>query len=343
MTASRELEIRRIYTSSPLSVATSRSVSRPRSTRISILGLLSLVVGMGWIYVTWWPADSLITTNMFRAMPDIIWADLGERMFRVAPPELADPAPPPGADASAKRFRPPKPPQAGKLTDAERVEIAFTQKVLAVVPYGWLTITTAAALWLAFCSGAGVAMLGLTDPTKRRSMVLVALIALLVAAGLSAKLWHGKSIMGLSDNTIGFLLCACAAAGTWILVWALPVRFTAAIGALAAILLAAAGWWVWREYGASFPTVTGRLGAVAGAVVLAFIGSAFSRRVLGLHKLAIAAVLLATVTTLIGLVVAQKYDAIRTHDIAASQYATIAIAQSSYAWVLMILLALRIR
>ncbi len=363
-TTGRQLEIRRIYSASPTrAAATIRTQARagPR-LRFSALGPLSLLVAAAWTFVVWFPADRLILTNVMRTglahLSDLSGGEVSFADFLgTAPDDLADPTPP----ADSEETVPPAAahdsgaaPEAAGPTDEERAEReAQSTRLLVrlnIDKWVWLIVTTFTACWLAMSGAASVAGAQVTDPARRRQLLMGASILMLLAAVVGVRLWHGKPLPGLPKPAGEITFVAFAALAVYALALALRpwlAGVAAVLLGLVAVCVGGAAFYDWWSGSLGlvevYPLFAARMAPVVLLVVAGLAGAAMARRAVGLHRAGVVLILVATVVTLGGLKYAESIGGVHTHVLTAGDYGKLAIAQSAYAWVLIGALALRLR
>jgi len=361
-TSTQQLDIRRIYSSSPARAATTvrTKATTRRRTRFSVLGPLSLLIAGAWVFVAWWPAFRVIGANLTLTALNHYSAISGEEvtladLFGTAPDERANPAPPEGTEAyvgPVEQTPGPPAPVGPSPEEAEAIQ-AESERIMRslYIDIGvWWAVTTLVAGWLAMGGGAAVAGNPVTDPSKRSPMVLVAIIAVLAAALIGSRLWSGLSVFGLPKlvGEAAFVLAVLVAA--YLLAKCLSPRFAGTLAAILGIALAgvtAVACYDWYSDALGlvevYPAFAPRIVPVALVFVAVLAGAALHRRAVGLHRSAVFAVLLAAVVTVAALKIASQLGGVHTHTLSLNTYAAVACLQAAYAPLLAILLALRLR
>ncbi len=344
-----QLEIRRIYSASPARAAA--SAARGAEPRFSLLGVFSLLVAGAWVYLAWWPVDRLVSRNLLLTVMQAPGAgttwDLDHLLGR-APDDLAHPAPPEGTEAVA-----PLEESTGLVgPDPEHADgqLQATMRSLYTTMWVWFVVTTAAAFWLAMCGGAATAALPTTDPAKRRPLLLTTVILALVAAGLAKALWLGAPVLGLHSPYPEIAFVVCLLVAVYILGVTLSPRaasWTAGVSGLALVGLGGmlARDWYTGSYAIfnSYPPAAPRIAATLLMVVAVLAGAATFRRLIGLHRVAVALIVGAAVTTVVALGYADHLGGIHTHTLSTATYASITAAQVAGAVLLVGAVRLRVR
>ena len=353
-TMAQQLEIRRIYSSSPTrAAATIRTKGRER-TRTSVLGPLSLIVAAAWIYVAWWPADRLIGANLMGTGLGYMAALSGGELtladlFGAPPEDRANPAPPEGTEAvllveDEPVVGPPEP------TPEEIQERAAESELLMGKLYAdmwvWLAVTTLGGVCLALAGGAAAANAPVADAAKRRQLGLAGAFAAMLSVVIGAWLWkqHGGHDLHQTLGEVGFVAAALVA--SYLFALALTPRVAGRLAVVLTLLLVGIGGFAWHDWAQEefkYPAFAVRIVPVVLMVIAAVAGAAMFRRVARLHRVSVAAVLAATAVTVIALKVAESLGGVHTHQPDTGTYAMLVVAQSSYAWVLLAALALRLR
>jgi len=349
----RQLEVQRIY-----SVRSGRAAPVAVETRarvpFSVLGAMSLIVAATWLYLTWWPADRLISTNLttttlarLSAMGDPLGVD---RFFGRAPPELANPAPPEDTEPMVLPEEEGPPAETGPSPQQIQAEASRALAWLAGDMCAWLAITTIVGAWLALCGGSAVAGSPITDSARRRPLILVAIVLALVAVWIGVKLWKKEPLFAVGGSHAATIapgaeiaFVALALLVGWLLAAALPTRWAGAAAVVLTLALVAGGVLTWVKLEAGYPAAAPRIAAVAVMVMATLVGAAAHRRTAVFHRWAVVLILVATVATVIGLQVAESFGGIHTHALTGTTYVCLVAAQASYAAVLAAALALRLR
>ena len=349
----QQLEVRRIYTVRSGRAAPVAVEIRARAP-FSVLGAMSLIVAATWFYLTWWPADRLITTNVTTATLvrlSAVGDPLGfDRLFGRAPPELANPAPP--EDTEPMVLPEEEGPPAEKDANLEQLQAEASRALawLAGDMWAWLAITTIVGAWLALCGGSAVAGSPITDSARRRPAILLAIVLALVAVWIGTKLWRNAPLFAAGGSraaTAGpgaeIAFVALALLVGWLLAAALPTRRAGVAAVVLALALVGGGVLTQVKLETGYPAAAPRIAAVTVMVIAALIGAAAHRRTASLHRWAVVLILVATVATIIGLQVAESFGGIHTHALTGTTYVCLFAAQASYAAVLAVALALRLR
>ncbi|HUU85456.1 MAG TPA: hypothetical protein VM243_18305 [Phycisphaerae bacterium] len=342
-TGADQLQIRRIYSSSPAKAATI-SVAGAARARFSVLGVLHLLVAGVWLYVAWWPADRLIITNLSTTGLIHLSATGGlDGLFGSAPSNVANPAPPEGTEAvylNAKTARgaPDKAARAEALAESER-----TLTRIGVTMETWFVLVTIVGGWLALCGGAAAAGIPVLDAGRRRQLLRVAIVLGLVAAGIAIKLWKGGSGAASPLTVVEIAFVAVVMLVAWSMAVALPRRAAGRTAAVLGLILIGGIALTAMQYGRGYPAGAPRVAAALGMVIAALIGAVAARRLVGLQRVAVVMVLLAAVGTMILLKIAGSLGSVHTHTLDVSTYAWVGVVPASYAAALLAALALRLR
>lgn len=341
--STQQIEIRRVYSSSPARAATIKVGGRAR-VRISILGVMNLLAAGVWIYVAWWPADRLIIANLSMTGLIHLSATGGlDGLFGNAPSDVANPAPPEGTEAvygnaESGREAPDEAAKAEILAESERtlLRIGITMET-------WFALATIVGAWLALCGGAAVASRPVVDPGRRRRLLRVAIILGLVATGIAVKLWKGGTGAASALTLVEMAFVAVVMVVAWSLAAALPRRAAGRTAMVLCLILIGGIALSAMHYERGHPAGAPRVGAALGMVIAALIGAASARRLVGLHRAAVAIVLLGAIGTMILLKIASSLGSVHTHTLTAATYAGMAALPILYAAVLLAALAVRLR
>ncbi len=369
MTTPHDLDVRTVY-----STEAPKPPPLPPSTgaraRVRIVGLLSLVVAMGWIYVTWFPVDRFLVRAMIKAalaQPfEIDWSFMYSHPPASPPSEprgdeetpagiLAPPHAPESAPLNEplRRRRPPSPrteplpppleaAEPADPTTADGPDPNVVMERLGYTMYAWLTNTTVVATWLALCGGAGLGGLFLGERKwNALNLFLIAVaIILAVAGGVFALqqafgLWTYDLPKPPPSAEIGFalavLLCG-ASACTFTPRPAAAVLAVLAFGALVGLIA-----FTWSEYERVYPAGVPRV-----LVMLVFLGAAMTgvlmtRRAGALQMIAVVLVLLSAGVTVVAMSYGHRHGALVEIKPTAATYAKAFALQSSYAWAVLAL------
>lgn len=256
MSMTRDLDVTTIY----------RADSEHRSAAVSVSGarvlaVLSLVVAASWFYVTWYPVDRYLTRQM-------LWVSLNQPIpvdwSVILPPPPPNVANPKGSPRPAPQAKPETPTDAAY--DAAVAESRATLRKLNIAMYGWLTVTSLAAGWLAMCAGAGLANWAST-PNSQRSVRTLAILFALVAVAIGGWIWwsHLRGEGKPPRSTEIVLAVALMGLGGAFSARA-TVRQTALACAVALVSLAGLAAYTWKTYGAGWPPLAART-----SILLAFV------------------------------------------------------------------------
>jgi len=344
--AIRQLDVRRIY-SVRSGAAAPVAVGARATGRFTALGTISLLTAALWTYLAWWPADRLILTNLMTASLNHLSASGGmlglEHVFARAPEGIAGPAPP---DGTTPFLAPPAGTGAGEFGPAASGDEPPGMQAMAWLAgdmYAWLTVTTVVGIWLAFCGGAALAGAPFVDGARRRPVIIAAVLIAMLAAWMGSNLWDKEPLPGLSETSTELLFAAAMVLIGWLLVVALPPRSALLAGVVLMVALAGGGALTWLRLETGYPTAAPRIAAAVGLIIAGLFGTVARRRVISLHRVAVVFILVATVTTLVALKVADSHGGIQSHHLTFTTYAGIAGAQLSFAAILAGALALRAR
>ncbi len=352
MTATRRLEIRRIYSVTPAKAAVV-SAGRAAPLQVSVLGILSLAVAASWIYAAWWPGDRFATRNLMMTGLAVPMAGGGlglDGLLGLVPEDLADPAPPEGTEAAdfgdAAEFGP-----AMTTAGPEEIEAGqATMRSLYIDMWVWLVVTSVAGAWLAMAGGAAVAGFPVTDQAKRRAMFLAAAIAAVLASVVARQLWHGRSVLGLTGVVPELALVGLAVLVAYVLAVCLSTRTAGLAAGALGLGLVVVGGLAWRDWYTgtqaiceSYPASAPRIAAVAALVVAGLAGAAMFRRSNTLQRGAVVLMLAAAITTVAALKYAESAGGLHSDGLTGSAYALVVLAQLSYAAVLVGAQVLRTR
>ncbi len=369
MTDPHDLDVRTVYTSeSP------RPPSPPPSTaarvRVRLVGLLSLVVAMGWIYVTWFPVDRFLVRGMVKVAlaqpPEIDWSFLwsdppGSLPHKsgnedptppgiLAPPHPPETAPlsePPCREHPLTRPATPTPPTrqtAEPVVPATTADLDFNavMKRLGCTMYAWLTSSTVVAAWLALCGGAGLGGLFLGERKwNTGNLFLIALAVILVVAGgvfavqQALGLWTYDLPKPPPSAEIGFalavLLCG-AAACTFIPRPAATELAILVFGALVGLIA-----YTWSEYERVYPAGVPRVLVMLVFLGAAMVGVRLTRKANALQMIAVVLVLISAGFTPAAMAYARGHGALEELAPTTATYVKAFLLQSSYAWVVLAL------
>lgn len=352
--ATRQLEVRRVYSARP-GGAVPVTMQRRAPARFSVLGAMSLLLAASWLYLTWWPADRLIGANVMAAAINRLSASGSDPLgfgpwLGSAPEDLANPAPPEGTAPLVGAAEKTPPAEAGPTSHEITPQNERAMKWLLGDMWAWLAIATFVGGWLAMCGGAAAAGAPITNPTRRRQAVLLAIMAAMGTAWLGMSLWKNDPILGASasyaqtlERAAEIAVVVLAVLAAWLLAAALSPGWARAAAIVLAAALIGGGILTSVKLETGYPAAAPRLGAVAGMLIAALIGASAYRRTAWLHRAAIVLVLVATGATLAGVTVAESFGGVYTHELTAGTYAYLAAGQASYAFVLGAALALRLR
>jgi len=369
MTTPHDLDVRTVYTTEA-----PKPPPLPPSTRaharVRIVGLLSLVVAMGWIYVTWFPVDRFLVRAMIKAalaQPfEIDWSFMypdppGDRPSKprgdeetpagiLAPPHAPETAP---LNEPLRRRRPPSPrteplppplqaaePAAPTTADAPDPNVVMER--LGYTMYAWLTDTTVVAAWLALCGGAGLGGLFLGERKwNALNLFLIAVaIILAVAGGIFALqqafgLWTYDLPKPPPSAEVGFalavLLCV-ASACTFMPRPAAAVLAVLAFGVLVGLIA-----FTWREYERVYPAGVPRVLAMLVFLGAAMAGVLLTRKAGALQMVAVVLVLLSAGATVAAMAYGHRHGALVELEPTTATYAKAFALQSSYAWAVLVL------
>jgi hypothetical protein len=248
MSMTRELDVTTVYRADGERRSAAVSVSGAR-----VLAVLSLVVAAGWFYGTWFPIDRYLTRQM-------IWVSLNQPIpidwsviMPTPPPSVANPE---GSSKPAPRAEPAKPNDAA--FDAAVAESRATLQKLNIVMYGWLTVTTLVAAWLAMCAGAGLANWAAT-PNSQRSVHRLTVLCAAVAVVIGGWIWwshlkgEGKPPRPVEIALTVALMGLGGAFGA-----RATVRQIAVACAVVLVSLAGLAAYTWKTYGAGWPPLAAR-------------------------------------------------------------------------------------
>ncbi|MFQ5491474.1 MAG: hypothetical protein ACE5GE_12200 [Phycisphaerae bacterium] len=343
MTTIRQLEIRRIYSASPIRAAATGPAT-PRPVGVSRLGIATLIVAAAWIYAAWFPADRFMIASLFRTQlnqpPAASGVDLSVLLQRPSQ-DSEGPAPPEGTEPAASRGDAEPASISPQAPDAELVaEAMATFKHLYGDMACWLAVMTATGCYLALCAGSSITLTPVVDDARRRQLVLAAACAVLLSILLALGLWRENlKLLGLVQvpkPVVEVLLVSSVAFCSWVLLVTVSSRTAGWVAVVAAVGLLIAGVWTWQTYGRGYPTVAPRFAALCGMVVAVLAGASACHRSFQLYGYAILAMLGATALTAVAIKYADHFGGFQNHSPPLTTYAFIAIAQLSYALVLAI-------
>jgi hypothetical protein len=248
MSMTRELDVTTVYRADGERRPAAVSVSGAR-----VLALLSLVVAAAWFYVTWFPVDRRLTRQ-------ILWVSLNQPIpvdwSVILPPPPPDVANPDRSPRAVPQAKPEKPDQAA--FDAAVAESRATLRKLNIAMYGWLTVTTLAAAWLAMCAGAGLANWA-SSPQARRPVRAFAIVCAVVAVALGAWIWwsHAKGA-GKPPRSVEIVLTLAVMGLGGAFSAQATLRQIALACAVAVVSLAGLAAYTWKTYGAGWPPLAAR-------------------------------------------------------------------------------------
>lgn len=369
MTTPHDLDIRTVYTTEvpeppPLPPSTGARA------RVRIVGLLSLVVAMGWIYVTWFPVDRFLVRAMIKAalaQPfEIDWSfmypdppgnlprqprgDEGKPAGVLAPPHAPESAPSdepvrkrtPRASRDNPRKPPPRTPEPADQTAAGAPAPYVVMERLTHTMYAWLTDTTVVAAWLALCGGAGLGGLFLGE--RKWNVLNILLIAVAIILAVAGGVFALQQAFGLwtydlpkppPSAEIGFalavLLCT-ASACTFLPRPAAAVLAVLAFGALASLI-----GFTWNEYQRVYPTGVPRVLVMLVFLGAAMVGVLMTRRAGALQMIAVVLVLLSAGATVVAMAYGHRHGALVEVKPTTATYVKAFALQSSYAWAVLAL------
>jgi len=150
MTSAPPLDIKVVYQSSARKRrATSRVPQRRRPRAWAVLGLMNVVVAGLLCYGTWWRVDPFIYVTLLwkTPIPDLDLNTVASGMFGIEQPSpAARPAEAPDAPLQS----------ATASVAAPRFSDETARNIMGATCYGWLSLATLAAGWLALAGGAAV-------------------------------------------------------------------------------------------------------------------------------------------------------------------------------------------
>jgi len=372
MTTPHDLDVRTVYTTEvpkppPLPPSTGARA------RVRIVGLLSLMVAMGWIYVTWFPVDRFLVRAMIKAalaQPfEIDWSFMYSDPYPpprdiapvhrgeadASPGILAPPHTPESAPADEPvRKRPPrpsrknleKPPPRAAEPDAQTPPSTpapgIVMERLGYTMYAWLTDTTVVAAWLALCGGAGLGGLFLGERKwNALNLFLIAVaIILAVAGGVFALqqafgLWTYDLPKPPPSAEIGFALAVLLCGASACTFMPRPAAAVLAVLAFGALVGLIA--FTWSEYQRVYPAGVPRVLVMLVFLGATMVGVLLTRRAGALQMIGVVLVLLSAGVTVVAMAYGHRHGALVEIEPTAATYAKAFALQSSYAWAVLAL------
>ncbi len=367
MTDTHDLQVKTIFSvSEPRrsrsrpSVRPARPPSRPSSGRVfpPVLGVLTLLVGATWLYVTWYPLDRYLGRQMMMrglAEMSIDWSAL----MPAPPASVADPSPPSvDLDDTGDDEWPEGDPETvveyepvdGGLEESHGGDLPAAQILhrLSLDMYTWLTVTTAVIAWLALCGGAGLA--GAAGRGAARNVLRTLMVILgLGVAGLAAWFWCYAWLadqhewlawgVGVRPPDVAEIVLVAGVALWCVLASAVLTRGWAAVLAIGLLLtLAGLAAHTWNEYEAAWPQIRPRIAVLMLFAMAALVGTIATGRARGLHAAAVVLILLAGGATVGAMTFAHQHEFFSDLTVTATTYVKAFGIQSAYALLLLVLL-----
>jgi hypothetical protein len=185
MSSAYDIQIHTIYSAD--------DTTKTACGRLRFFAVLTLVVALAWLYVTWWPMYKWVEQRIGLGELHIMSAlmqDMSKPPPTVSEEESQAPDKDDAPSKSKRRAAARKADRAAeraeaKAREARRKEVEAAGAFLAISGYGWLTVMSLIGLWLVMAGAAGVS----SAVALRLVGALVLPAGLLAAGGLSWYVW----------------------------------------------------------------------------------------------------------------------------------------------------------
>lgn len=193
MSETHHIEVKTVYAAADAGNA---------SVRIRVLGALTLVVGLAWLYAVWWPVLERVQTPLMIGQLNIMMqaapqGPSGQRDLEAFNPLLQGPTGDSGArdsatdengaiDAETESGAPHKMPSPATVPGDGAQDLIFAGAVLTFAALSWLGAPTLVGVWLVM---AGASTLGSTRSTRTFGKLL-GFVTMVGLAGLTWYVWR---------------------------------------------------------------------------------------------------------------------------------------------------------